>query len=318
MFSRSDAESLRKQLAAIDFDQATAPSDLLNRYKSFYGLDFDAEQFVSSYHIGGFTSADFQLVCQHFKVSEADLRGTVFLLHGYYDHAGLFGHLIRHCLQNGLSVVIYDLPGHGLSSGPVASIDSFADYCESLLVCLALAQEKLPKPWHLLGQSTGAAIIMDSLLHHDLANRFAIDQHILLCPLLYSANWRWSRISFYLLRNVISSIARKFAVNSHDEQFLYFLKNTDALQSQVLPVSWINAMVDYHNRFHRADTTDTPLHIIQGTGDTTVDWKRNIQLIIKKFPQSDATLIAEARHHLVNEAERYRGEVFEKISEILN
>ncbi|MCG8412585.1 MAG: alpha/beta hydrolase [Pseudomonadales bacterium] len=317
MFSRSDAESLREQLAAIDFEQASAATELLTRYKSFYGLDLDTAQVEWSYHIGNFGSADFQLVCQYFKIAEADHRGTVFLLHGYYDHAGLFSHLIRHCLQNGLSVVIFDMPGHGLSSGPVASIDSFADYCESLLACLTLAQEKLPKPWHLLGQSTGGAIIMDSLLHHDLTNRFDIGQYVLLCPLLYSANWRWSRISFYLLRNFVSSIARKFAVNSHDEKFLYFLKNTDALQSQILPVSWINAMVDYHNRFLAANTTDTPLHIIQGTGDTTVDWQRNMQLISEKFPQSDITLISDARHHLANEAEAYRREVFERISGIL-
>ena len=47
------------------------------------------------------------LTAQHFQLPEVG-AGTAFLLHGYYDHAGLYGHLIRQCLALGYSVIIMD------------------------------------------------------------------------------------------------------------------------------------------------------------------------------------------------------------------
>ena len=45
-------------------------------------------------------------------------RGTVLICHGYFDYVGLYRHLIAHVLELGYAVLAYDLPGHGLSSGP--------------------------------------------------------------------------------------------------------------------------------------------------------------------------------------------------------
>ena len=43
-------------------------------------------------------------------------KENVFLIsHGYYDHAGLYGHLIEHLLSRGWNVAIFDQIGHGLS-----------------------------------------------------------------------------------------------------------------------------------------------------------------------------------------------------------
>jgi len=67
-----------------------------------------------------------------------------------------------------------------------------------------------------------------------------------------------------------------------------------------------------------AKKNETLIHIIQGTGDTTVDWQRNLPLIKNKFPQSTVYKIDDARHHLVNESEDYRAMAFEKVSEILS
>ena len=115
MFSRTDAEALRKQLTPIDLHgPQTDQTAALNAYRRHYGIDADSLGCHHSHRIGTFPSGDYMLTVQHFQLPEAG-AGTAFLLHGYYDHAGLYGHLIRQCLALSYSVVIMDLPGHGLS-----------------------------------------------------------------------------------------------------------------------------------------------------------------------------------------------------------
>ncbi len=317
MFSRSDADALREQLGPIDFQQPTAESDLLSAYRNHYGLRFPGLNSEPEHHIGTFTSGDFTLLCQYFCLPSASSRGSVLLLHGYFDHAGLFKHLIHHCLTLGYSVVIFDLPGHGLSTGEPASIDSFQDYDRAFTQCLAIARNALSGPWAVIGQSTGGAIALDTLLHH-AEELNEVDTVILLCPLLYPVNWNSSRLLYYLLRLFSKSSPRRFAANSHDEEFLRFLKNDDALQSLRLPGAWVGAMIDYQRRFARAETAHNELHIVQGTDDGTVDWQRNLAKIEKKFPKAVKHLIPDAKHHLVNESLPYRKLVFDKVGAILN
>src|SRR5690554_3196382 len=110
-------------------------------------------------------------------------RGTVLVLHGYFDHAGLYGHLIRDLLQQGLAVVIYDLPGHGISSGDPVSIRKFEDYQQVLDSCVETCRNHLPRPWYAVGQSTGAAVLLDHLLSR--RNPQELFRHwVLLAPLV--------------------------------------------------------------------------------------------------------------------------------------
>lgn len=317
MFSRGDAEALRAQLGPIDFRVPTPESALVSAYRTHYGLQFAETSADPGHHIGTFTSGDYKLVCQYFALPGESTRGCALLLHGYFDHTGLFGHLIRHCLSLGYSVVIFDLPGHGLSSGSPASIDSFQDYVAALSRCIALARDEVPGPLELIGQSTGGAVMLDSLLQQT-PELTAVDHFILLCPLLYPVKWTTSRLLYYLMRVFTDASPRRFAANSHDQKFLAFLKNEDALQARQIPGLWVAAMIDYQRRFIKAAPTDKPLHIVQGTDDGTVDWQRNLAQIGKKFSGVTTHLVTDAKHHLVNESESYRGQVFSKITEILS
>lgn len=334
MFTRTDAESLRRSLKGFRDAEPDSEERLLANYRRHYGLFFDrhdeagvgldsiadveAKQESISHRIGCFESGDFCLVLQTFTPRIDAPRGTVFLLHGYFDHAGLYGHLIRHCLALGYAVAVFDFPGHGLSSGRVAHIDSFSEYSQSFLDCLELAATaKLDEPWFCIGQSTGGAVIADALFEHGLARRFELQHYILLAPLLYPVYWRRSKLLFTLTRRWLKSTPRRFALNSHDETFLNFLKESDALQSPELPSEWVEALIDYQQRFERADTQSQALHLIQGTDDDTVDWRLNLPCFLDKFPGSDSTLVEGARHHLVNESADYRAPVFARISELL-
>lgn len=328
MFSQLDAKALRESLPDMDFRGPVAAGDagLLASYRSHYGLSFDGQALqhkLGRLQIPAAARAreandHYEIVCQYFQLPEQQEQGTAFLLHGYFDHVGLFVHLIRHCLQHNLSVVIFDQPGHGLSSGRIASIDSFQRYTQALTTCLELADRQgLNSPWYLFGQSTGGAVIMDALQQQASPLLSRCERLILMAPLLRPHRWAQLQYLFFLLRFVVKNVPRGFPANSHDQHFLDFLANHDQLQSRVIAVDWLGAMHDYQKRFLLATQLDEPLHIIQGSGDTTVDWKYNLPHIQQKFPQAKTYMVADARHHLVNESPEYRDRIFSLISEIL-
>ncbi len=330
MFSKVDAKQLRQDLQGIDFlrggakpsfELGAAAPQHYTAYTQYYGLNFselDPDLKSARSTIGTFSSGNYTLVCQHFLPSRHPPRKTAFLLHGYFDHAGLYRHLIKHLLKRGIAVIIFDLPGHGLSSGATASISSFQEYSTALVECLKLAkQQQVALPWITIGQSTGAAIIMDALLEKRLEKGFSLQDFILLGPLLRPRRWRRSRILFSLSRLFAASTLRKFSKNSHDAEFLEFLKNKDELQSRILPRDWVQAMIDNINRFEAAPRHEQSLQIIQGKGDGTVEWETNIPKVLEKFPGSKVHWVDEARHHLVNESVHYREQVFAIIDRIL-
>lgn len=326
MFSQADAKALRESLPDLDFkNPSNADSDLLNQYIAHYGLTF--ADHALQHHLGKFTipstrksgATHYEVVCQYFELPKEQQQGTAFLLHGYFDHVGIFVHLIRHCLSLGYSVVIFDQPGHGLSSGRPASIESFMRYVDALTTCLERADKQhLPGPWQLIGQSTGCSVIMDGLQQEATALLQRMERIILLAPLLRPHRWGQLRFLFPVLRHVIKLIPRGFAENSHDQEFLKFLAQNDDLQSRSVAVDWLQSMSDFQKRFALAQPADEVLHIIQGSDDTTVDWKYNLPKIVEKFPAAKTYLVTEARHQLVNESVEYRDKVFSLVSEILS
>ena len=119
-------------------------------YQRFYGLD------QATSRLGRFEVDGFQVVAQVWW--PAVPVATMFMFHGFYDHMGLYRHVVRWALDQGFVVIACDLPGHGLSSGPRASIDDFAVYQHVVQALFAQASTlQLPQPWHLFGQSTGGA-----------------------------------------------------------------------------------------------------------------------------------------------------------------
>jgi alpha-beta hydrolase superfamily lysophospholipase len=55
---------------------------------------------------------------------------------------------------------------------------------------------------------------------------------------------------------------------------------------------------------------------VQGTGDTTVDWRYNTQAIARKFPRAHINTIPGARHHLVNESQPYRDSLYQLLDTV--
>nr|WP_067291866.1 alpha/beta hydrolase [Marinobacterium profundum] len=271
---------------------------------------------LCDYSIGRECVDGLDLVVQQYRPKEA-VRGTTVLLHGYTDHAGLYRHLIDFLLQRGWNVLIYDLPGHGLSGGAALGIDHFSTYARQLSVLLERHQGSLPGPWVLMGQSTGAAILMEQQRGGDpIAERVA--GRVYLAPLIRPVMMDVIARKYRWFGRFLKQVKRNYSENSGDASFVRFVRLYDPLQHSRVAVSWVRAMLEWVKLIEAsAPLGGTPL-LLQGQKDGTVDWRHNMAVLQRLYPSLQPVLIPGARHHLVNETPPLRRELFGHIGNYLD
>lgn len=316
-----DLESVKSAIKPLELSRPSSCTAPEREYFQHYGINFEEKYNEIDHYFGSISSDRFTIATHFFRNQNADK--TCFILHGYYDHSGLFRHIVEYCLQRNFSVVIFDLPGHGLSSGATASIDSFERYQTVLADILDFFFEKTPKPWHAIAQSTGGAILSEFVLSN---NPKLFQSIVMLAPLIYPVKWRVSKLSHFLSKSFIKKIPRKFADNSSDKNFLNFLEHHDPLQSRYLPLQWVTALDAWIGRFIALAVIGTERRtltnngsaceascktlIIQGQCDGTVDWEKNIPIYEKKFPRLETYFIACGKHQLANESAEILNEIY--------
>lgn len=316
-FGEKEAAALKAALRPIDFSVDTRFTEPEQVYIRHYGVDLPELQ--NSHHFGYVDVGGFRLACHCLKPENPE--GTVLILHGYFDHSGLYRHVMRFCLERNLAVMMPDLPGHGLSSGEQVSIDRYSRYREVFAGVARLAREaELPRPWYLLGQSMGAGIAMDYVLHQasTLDPYYPeMDRLFLLGPLVRPRRWLWVKYAYSMRRRFITTVPRRFSHNSSDPEFLQFLREDDPLQPRVIAGQWVGALIDWQEEFHAYPACDIPTLVVQGDIDGTVDWRYNLRQVRKKFRRLSIVMVEGMRHHKVNEAVPLRSQIFEAIDEEL-
>jgi len=305
-------DALKSNLRPLDISQPAFCSAAEQEYFRYYNIDFEDRNAGVEHFFGSLASGDYQLACHYFRCASA--RGSCFILHGYYDHAGLFSHIIDFCLQRQLSVVIFDLPGHGLSSGEQASIKDFADYQAALNSVLDYFAQDLPAPHYAIAQSTGGAILMEYLLANPQP---VFAKTVLLAPLVRPMGWALISTASELLRPVKQRIRRRPSNSTTDAAFRQFVNSHDPLQSKTVSITWLLALKQWIKRFLLSATSGHAPLVVQGEHDSTVDWIYNINVIKRKFPHCKIAYLASARHHLANESEEIRKEIFQQMDQYL-
>lgn len=294
-----------------DYGNETTDCELLINYLNFYKIKI-SEELAAKHSIWQSHIHRFRIIEQKWTAKRSN-GCTLVVSHGYFDHTGIYGNVIRWGLSQGYDVHFFDAPGHGLSSGVAASIDSFDDYSEVLTHIL---NRENYANYSLFGQSTGSAIIANCLLDKKLFHLPSTPKHIfLLAPLIRSHLWLSTRWIYFLTRPGIKRIKRSFHASSHDQYFTDFLATTDPLQARYIPLNWLGAMEAWHQKtkYLPQNESVSPI-IIQGTGDRTVDWHYNLPQLQKLFPAAKAFLIEGAAHQLVNENEEYWQRVTKHLS----
>ncbi|MCR8922160.1 alpha/beta hydrolase [Dasania sp. GY-MA-18] len=282
-------------------------------YFKYYGLDFE-NQFQGLQHYFGRIDCDpYHIACHYYVANDEAEAKTIVIVHGYYDHVGLYKHVIANCLEQGYNLIAFDLPGHGLSSGERTRISRFGEYQQVLKQLIALFNQQQITVNALLGQSTGAAIVMQYVLENPLPPKALV----LLAPLFKPCQWRSVNVFYQIFKRFIKKLPRRFANNSQDKNFIYFLKYQDPLQARCTHLDWVGALAEWIAAFKYFKVSKNTALIVQGRDDSTVDWQNNITAIHKKLPNADIHYIDDAGHQLVNELPAIRDNVFTLINQYL-
>ena len=277
----------------------------LGHYQTFYSLTFeDVLHEFSVRHVAGE-----QIVLQRFVPSAP--RGTVLLCHGYYDHTGLFGHVIEYLLSHGMEVVAFDQIGNGLSSGARVVIDSFDRYIEVMHAVVDEIAAATGGDLHIVSQSMGGALTMEYLHQQPGLIRGEV---VLFAPLVRPYAWPINRWVFGLARLLIEERPRTITRNAANDEFLH-LQHNDPLQADVLPVAWVQAMVDWFRRFESYPTSGVAPKIIQGKADRTVSWRWNQKVLGARYPVANWLWLDQASHHLANESDQARARMWRWLDE---
>jgi alpha-beta hydrolase superfamily lysophospholipase len=307
------AARLRSQLRPWSNAPDAAPPPELEAFRRFYGFTNECE-----HRIGTLESCGQSIVVQGFRPERP--VATALVIHGYYDHIGLYVHLIEHLLSRNVAVVGCDLPGHGLSSGDRVTIDSFDTYVhvvrDVLRSTVQSAPQLFPVPLHLLGQSMGGAIAMEleEQLSSEKGGSGPFLSLTLIAPLVYPWNWKLNRWVYRLAKLFVKTRPRGRS-NPTDRPDFRKLRDVDPLQAAILPLSWVTALVKWASRFERYPARkDLKPLVLQGLADTVVDWPYNLDVIRRRY----SPVIFEiegATHHLVNESVEVRGRMWNWIDE---
>jgi alpha-beta hydrolase superfamily lysophospholipase len=299
--SALNTATLRRELKPLDLFKPPICSVLEREYFEFYGIDFPAIQ----HWIGAIRSGPFSVAAQVFQPDTS--AGTIVFIHGYYDHVGLLKNMIGESLNRSYSFAAIDLPGHGLSSGKRASIDDFTQYRDALRDFLAVIETFCKGPIILAGHSTGCSVIYE---YCATVNDERINRIVFAAPLVHSVFWHLGKFGYAMLRPFSSENKRWYRNSSHDTAFLAFQKR-DPLGSSAFPLEWATALYAWERRVREYPVITTPVTIIQGDHDETVDWKYNCGYMKKKCSRCSVHYIKDARHHLLNESEPFRSRFME-------
>lgn len=289
-------------LAELDLNQPAQVSLEIQAYRRLYGLDqLDAE------HWQGFIQMPlFKLHVQVFKPRVEQIKGTVWVLHGYLEHSGIYQPIFHELLAQGFSVLTYDLPGHGLSDGSPANIQNFDHYQHVLHAVYQRVKDapQLQGPWLGIGQSTGGAIWMHHLLDfaEQRKNPF-VQRVLLLSPLIRPAKSAWwhNPVGLGIIRRIKRQVPRHFRRNNHNPEFLRFIRLKDPLQPRMIGMDWILAMSKWMLQMELRPACRIPVWLAQGAQDQTVDWRYNIEFIRRKFRLQTLLMLEEGSHQLINE-----------------
>lgn len=316
-FNLDLVHDLRACLPDLSFmpeaDSVIVLDDLLASYLDYYGIDFREDSF---HRIGRVILPPYTIAVNYWLPDKSPTipdNGMVMLLHGYFDHTGLFGPLIRYLLGRGYGVICFDLPGHGLSSGERASITSFDQYVNVFEGLLEKVRVGFSGRISAIGQSTGGAILLKHLaLANEQEKPLVLDKVTLLAPLVEPAMWWFNKWVYKMAHTRLKGVRRKFRKNSKDQAFLDFIKK-DPLQAKLMPMPWLGAMKRWVNECRTMKPSPYPVTILQGKKDTTLAWRFNIRLLRKKFPKANIVLLDNVQHHMANEISPIREEIYGKM-----
>ncbi|WP_304224081.1 alpha/beta hydrolase [Gracilinema caldarium] len=227
-------------------------------------------------------SADVQLFLQVLYRTDERPRGTVFLFHGYANDSSHMTGVAGALLAQNWAVVLTDLPGHGLSTGPRGDVEHFSDYGDTvqrvLDTILTQFDDALPLPLMAFGHSTGALALVDYSIRYE--SRFS--RMVFYAPLIRSAWWNTARFGRALLGPFVRT-TRAFAKSP--------------LGLRVFPVHWFDSLVAWERSARKQQYIPLPpTRIIQPEKDDVVLSDYNARFLMIRAPRTELIRLGGLSH----------------------
>ncbi|AEJ20574.1 alpha/beta hydrolase [Gracilinema caldarium] len=227
-------------------------------------------------------SADVQLFIQVLYKTTEYPRGTALLFHGYANDSSYMTGVAGALLNRNWAVVLVDLPGHGLSTGPRGDVTTFSDYGDMVQTVLdqvlPLFSDELPEPLIAFGHSTGALALVDYSIRYP--NRFT--RMVFYAPLIRPVWWHMARLGRWVLGPFVQK-TRAFAKSP--------------LGLRVFPVHWFDELVRWNIWAQKQTAIPLPpTRIIQPVHDRVVESTYNARFIQQRAVETDLIRIDGLSH----------------------
>jgi lysophospholipase len=236
-----------------------------------------------------------EIACQTWIPARA--RGTVFLVHGYYNHTGIWGPHIRRFLSEGWAVASLDLPGHGLSDGRPLDVDSIGEYSLALMALEDSLRGRAPRPWSVVGHSMGGLVVLDRARR----GNYPYTNSVLLAPMVHFAGWTWIGAVLPVVSLFKEEMVRGKALNSSSDTAFLQKVERDPLEGWKTPVHWLDEVRDWNSGAGNERLAPSHWFILQGDRDATVDWRYDIDWVAARTDGLRVRMFSGARHHLQDE-----------------
>lgn len=235
---------------------------------------------------------------------------TVLVIHGYFDHSATNRLFLFCLLEHGFRVLLFDLPGHGLSGGKRHEVETFSVYQEALHRVI----DREDGPLYAMGHSTGGGLLAEYMLNGGQK----LERAALAAPLLRSSAWWPSRAGALVMGPFKQTHPRRFRMHIGFPGFMEELAQ-DPLQGAAVSFTWAKALVQWERYMRNL----TPLagknvQILQGNKDETIAWTFNMQAYHRLFPEAEKIFIDKGSHALLNEREHLRSIVFHLLLRFLS
>jgi acylglycerol lipase len=257
-----------------------------------------AEEFLSA-------AGDGRLFVRHAR-PPGQVRASVVLVHGLGEHSGRYGHVAAALLQRGLSVVGWDLRGHGRSSGARGDVATGEVLIDDLAaVCARFRQPGCPL--FLFAHSLGGQIALRFLERDATVCRGAV----IASPwfrLAFNPPW-WKLALASLAMRVWPGFAQARDIRSErlsrDAAHLASFPDLDLVHERISARMYFWLRAGGERIFEEAQSVRTPLLLLHGDGDPVTSHHATCEYF-ERLASTDKTLriYPGARHETHNELER--------------
>lgn len=203
-------------------------------------------------------------------------RGCIVISHGFGEHSGRYEKLAQKFAELNLTVVRYDLRGHGRSRGKRGHASSYEMYLNDLGHAIELAREKNPgQPTFLFGHSMGGGLVLN----------YALRRAGKLSGVVASSPWirlafeppQWKTWLAHRIARVLPSFSMPTNLDitklSHDPDVVKAVE-TDNLVSSVMSASaYLEIVAAGEYAAANAATFKFPLFLMQGTADEITSYQ---------------------------------------------